>query len=131
MLIIFSLGITGCEENVNIDKNNNENTRPNTETIAKGDILPDKIYFFYQNTCPHCHTAMEYINNNYENLPLVMINIGDVKGYRLFIQSVKKFELGNQVGTPLIVMNDSYIMGWSDESISLFDEQVKELLNKS
>ena len=40
------------------------------------DLSADEIYFFYQETCPHCHTAAQYIKNKY---PALKINERDIK----------------------------------------------------
>ena len=94
---------------------------------TKEDALLDtnKVYFFYSNTCPHCHHALDYINQKYPNLQLTMVNISNTEGYDLFVSCAKNFKLGDQIGTPLFCMGDKYIMGWSLEYEAKFDEYVK------
>ena len=85
----------------------------------------DKIYFFYQSTCPHCHHALEYINRAAPDVTLEMFSI-EGEGRDLFIECARKFNLPrNSIGTPLICMGDNYIMGWSQSYEVLFDEYVK------
>lgn len=88
-------------------------------------LLPNKIYFFYQNTCQHCHDALQHINSLQKDLPIIAINIADNSGYQLFVKCAKKFNLGNNIGTPLFCIGDKYIMGWSNENAKLFDEYTK------
>ncbi len=97
---------------------------------TKEDALLDtnKVYFFYSNTCPHCHHALNYINQKYPNLQLSMVNVGNPEGYDLFVHCAEKFKLGNQIGTPLFCMGDKYIMGWSQEYEARFDEYIKPYL---
>lgn len=88
----------------------------------------DKVYFFYSNSCPHCHHALDYINQKYPNLQLSMINVGSPEGYDLLVRCAQEFKLGNQIGTPLFCMGDKYIMGWSQEHEVKFDEYIKPYL---
>lgn len=85
---------------------------------------PNKVYFFYQSTCPHCHHALEYINHSAPEVRLEMISV-DGANNDLFIQCVEKFNLPmDSIGTPLICMGDNYLMGWSPEYEVKFDEYV-------
>ncbi len=85
---------------------------------------PDKIYFFYSNSCPHCHDALEYINKKYPNLKLSMVNVGTAEGYNLLIKCAQDFNLGNQIGTPFFCMGDKQLMGWSPQLAKRFDQYV-------
>ena len=100
-----------------------DNASKQTEEIA-----PDKIYFFFSNTCPHCHHALEYINAKYPNLEMAMVNVGNPEGLRMLAQAAKDFEMGDSVGTPLMVCGDNYLMGWSVEYEPRFDEYVRPYL---
>lgn len=105
----------------------------NQENANKLD--PNKVYFFYQSTCPHCHHALEYINRSAPEVSLEMLSI-DGPGRELFIQCVEKFDLPrNSIGTPLICMGDNYLMGWSSEYEIKFDEyiapyRIKDVMQK-
>lgn len=93
----------------------------------KEKLEDDKVYFFYQTTCPHCHIALEDINRIAPDLELYMYEISG-SGRELFIQCVEKFDLPrNQIGTPLICMGNSYIMGWSGEEAIKFADYVDKL----
>lgn len=88
-------------------------------------LADDKVYFFFSNTCPHCHHALEYINAKYPNLEMAMVNVGNPEGLDLLVKAAQKFKLGNNVGTPLIVFGDKYLMGWSSEYETEFDKYVR------
>lgn len=93
------------------------------------DLDNSKIYHFYQPMCPHCHEAIDYINAQYPGLKMELININSGReNFDLFMRCVRKFKLGNQIGTPLFCMGNRYIMGWSDEQKLQFDEYVKDFL---
>lgn len=94
------------------------------------EIDNNKIYFFYSNYCPHCHDALGYLNANYPNLKLSMVNVNTPSGNELLFKCAKKFKLGNRIGTPLFCMGNNYIMGWSDQNAAQFEEYVKPYLNK-
>ncbi len=100
-----------------------DNASKQTEEIA-----PDKIYFFFSNTCPHCHDALNYLNKKYPNLEISMTNVGNPEGFELFVKCARKFNLGNQIGTPLFCMGENHLMGWSPESEKEFDEYVKPFI---
>ncbi len=87
-----------------------------------------KVYFFYSSTCPHCHEAIEYINDVAPGLELEIFEVRGV-GRDLFLQCVEKFDIpGDVIGTPLICMGDNYIMGWSPVEAVKFDEYVKPFI---
>ena len=49
--VLFSLSAVAC---------NSENDIQN--------LSKDVVYFFYQETCPHCHTAGQYIKDNHPRM---------------------------------------------------------------
>lgn len=99
--------------------------RQKTETAALDD---GKIYFFYYNECPYCHDAIDYIDRQYPNLNMAMVNIHVGNGFELFKACGEKFRLGNSIGTPLFCMGGKYLMGWSENNVRKFDEYVKPYL---
>lgn len=117
------LMLTGCEKAS--DKQSVE-TQTATQDVSQQQLDSDKIYFFYSNTCPHCHDALEYLNSKYPDLELTMVNVGTPDGYNLLIESARKFNLGNMIGTPLFVMGDEHLMGWAPEYEAKFDTYVRK-----
>lgn len=95
---------------------------------AAEEIAPEKIYLFYSNSCPHCHDAIEYLNKNYPDLKVTMVNVANRQGYELFARCAQKFKLGRMIGTPLFCMGNDYLMGWSPETANRFDVLVKPFL---
>lgn len=94
---------------------------------AENVLESDKIYNFYQPSCPHCHEAINYINAKYPNVKMELVNItSGHDNYNLFMQCAKKFRLGREIGTPLFCMGNQYIMGWSQQQQEEFDEYVKD-----
>ena len=94
------------------------------------DLSADEIYFFYQETCPHCHTAAQYIKNKY---PRLKINSRDIKlpgNMALFKKAVAAYNIRGVAGTPLICFGEHYIMGWGQQDRELFDYYAQPYLQK-
>ncbi len=96
---------------------------------ADTELAANKIYLFYSNSCPHCHDALEYINQKYPNLKISMVNVANTEGRELLFRCAQKFKLGRTIGTPLFCMGDNHIMGWSTEKQNQFDQLVKPFLH--
>ncbi len=99
-------------------------------SAQKSNLKDDEIYFFYSNSCPHCHHALEYMNKKYPNLEIAMVNVANPQGYDLLVEAAQKYKLGNNVGTPLITFGDNYIMGWAKQYEAKFDEYCKPYMKK-
>ena len=88
-------------------------------------LSADMVYFFYQETCPHCHDAAAYLHENYPNAKIKALNVKMPGNMKLFAEAVKTYKVGNQAGTPLICFGENYIMGWSDEDKKMLDVWIK------
>lgn len=95
---------------------------------SDNDLSKDKIYFFYQTTCPHCHDAAAYIKKNYPNLKITSLDIKLPGNMRLFEKSIKNYKISGSAGTPLLIMGDHYLMGWDESERMKFDLYVKPYL---
>lgn len=89
------------------------------------DLRDDRIYFFYQTTCPHCHDAAQYVKANYPNLKITSLDIKLPGNMRLFEKAIQKYAITGPKGTPLFLLGDKYIMGWSGAKQDEFDLYVK------
>ena len=101
----------------------------NSQSSSQEALDNHKIYLFYHNECPYCIQDMDYINQNYPDLEVTMVNIYNNGGMKLLQQCAAKFNLGEQIGTPLFCFGDKYIMGWSQENISLFNQYATDFIN--
>lgn len=88
-------------------------------------LSADMVYFFYQETCPHCHDAAAYLHENHPNAKIKALNIKMPGNMKLFSEAVMTYKIGNQAGTPLICFGENYIMGWSDEDKKMLDVWIK------
>lgn len=95
----------------------------NEEDITS--LSQNEVYFFYQESCPHCHEAAKYIKENHANAKVKAFDIKMPGNLRLFAESVKAYDITTPAGTPLICFGKSYIMGWSDEDKEKLDYLIK------
>ena len=89
-------------------------------------LSQERVYFFYQETCAHCHTAAEYIKEKHPQLKIKALDIKMPGNRRLFDQAARDYGLGNMVGTPLICFGKNYIMGWGDDAPQQFDKYAED-----
>lgn len=90
----------------------------------------EQILFFTHEGCPYCEKAMAYINSNYKQLPIQVLEVSKPENMRKFVACANKFKLDKRkLGTPLICMKDNYILGWSDMDAAKFRKFVKPYLN--
>ena len=98
----------------------------NEDTIR--DLSASQVYFFYQDSCFHCHDAAKYIKNKYPHLKIISRDIKLPGNWGLFRQAVGDYNITGATGTPLICFGDKYIMGWSQDDEYLFDIYIKPYL---
>lgn len=113
--ILLIMGISACskKENMNAD-----------------------VVIFSQKGCSHCIHAMAFINGDLKKIiPDVTILEYDINenrhNYELFAHTARKFKLGNQIGTPLIVVGESHIMGWTTDNQNKLIELIKQKKSKN
>lgn len=81
----------------------------------KEEFRSDTIYLFWQPGCSHCHHAINFFNNELSTVRVEMIDVSKKEGYEKLMRAIKKFKLGNEIATPLFVVKDKTVMGWSNE----------------
>lgn len=96
-----------------------------SQSTKEIEIDNGKIYFFFSETCPHCHDALRYIKQAHPDLHFTMVDVADPQGYKLFVKCARKFKLGHNIGTPLFCMGNNYLMGWAPEYETRFDQYTK------
>lgn len=109
LLLVAMLGLSGC------DSKNQED---------------GKIYLFYSDACPHCHEAMAYLDQKHQDWPVERIDVNTPKGREMIFKYARKFKLGDRLGTPLFVIGDNYVMGWSQSDARRFDRLAERYLNE-
>ena len=88
-------------------------------------LSQNEVYFFYQQSCPHCHTAAQYIKEKYPHLKIKGLDIAMPGNKRMFQEAAKTYKVGFTAGTPLICFGKKHIMGWGADAPAQFDLFVK------
>lgn len=88
----------------------------------------DEIYVFSQPGCGHCDNARLYMQRYYKDYPIKEINIRQGNNMGLLLGYAKKFNVPqNELGTPFIVLDNEYVMGWGEEQIKKFNKYAKKI----
>ena len=75
------------------------------------------ITVYYSPTCPHCHHARDFINNNlvyeYPNLTVSEVNVMNAENGPVVEEAFKKCEYESH-GVPVIVIGEKCFQGYAD-----------------
>ena len=92
----------------------------------------NRIYVFSQPGCIHCEHAKSYMNRYYANYDIKDMNIREGNNMGYMLRYARKYKISEQnLGTPLIIMGDNYVMGWGTEQQRDFNRYVKNFTPKS
>lgn len=92
----------------------------------------NRIYVFSQPGCIHCEHAKSYMNRYYANYDIQDMNIREGNNMGYMLRYARKYKISEQnLGTPLIIMGDNYVMGWGTEQQRDFNRYVKNFTPKS
>ena len=88
-----------------------------------------EVLFFTKSMCPYCNHAAAYLSTQYPDLAVTFVDIETPAGWERFLETVDALKLDTRrLGTPLIVVGDRYILGWSTEEKKNLDALVGPLL---
>lgn len=80
-----------------------------------------EMLLFYSPTCPHCHAAMEFLDNKvakkYPELKITKHNTSTRSGANYYMYYKKKLQWDGN-GVPVAVFGDKYEMGFGSEDNS-------------
>ena len=104
LLFIIISAKEGLFHQVKIDKN--------LENINK-----DNLLVFVQDGCPHCAHAEDFLNNaNIKSVNVVYHNLKNKNSLALLFQNITRLNIPkDQLGTPIFIFNDKYIIGFGEE----------------
>ncbi len=93
------------------------------------------IYFFYSDTCPHCHKEMEYLkeinDGKYKNkINITYYEISE-DGVIDMLGKVKNIFSVKSNGVPFTIVEDEYLLGFSDSLSSRLDYMIDSHLDSS
>lgn len=88
-----------------------------------------KFYLFYQESCPHCHDEMEFINSIKDEYPTVDFVFYEISlnemNYNFYNKVLKKTKI-NANGVPFTIIGTDYYVGFNEE----ISKNMVESLNK-
>lgn len=125
VLLLICGFITACEE-----KKNDETNLAVSEQIETVDLQQTpEVLFFTKNMCPYCNHAAAYLSTQYPDVSVSFIDIETSDGWERFLETVDALQLNTQrLGTPLIVVGQQYILGWSPDEEKKLDDLLKSFL---
>lgn len=91
----------------------------------------ERFYFFYSDSCPHCHEAMPFVESLEKEFPNIEFNKLEVSGHpeHLAIFNKKMEKLGTQAGgVPTFVFKDKYLVGFKK---GVFEEKIRAMIADS
>ena len=85
----------------------------NVESIHKNELS-----IFVQDGCIHCQRAEEFFNNNkFDNINVVYYNLKDRDSLAFLFKNITRLNIPqSELGTPIFVLDNNYIIGFSEES---------------
>lgn len=98
---------------------------------SASDIKNNELSVFVQDGCIHCEHAENFLNNNkFENINIVFYNLEDNDSLNFLFKQVSRLNIPrDQLGTPIIVFGDKYIIGFGEAEKSRLIEIINEKKN--
>lgn len=90
----------------------------------------DVFYFFYSDSCPHCHEAMPFVEELEKERPDITFKKLEVSGNEvnraLFRKKAEKLGIKGG-GVPTFVFKDKYVVGFRK---GVFEEKIRAIIGK-
>ena len=90
----------------------------------------ERFYFFYSDSCPHCHEAMPFVEElekEFPNIEFKKLELSKVpENMAIFNKKVEKLGIKGG-GVPTFVFRDQYIVGFKK---GVFEEKIRAMINK-
>ena len=106
------------------------------ERVALSSLPSDTVIMFSKTGCSHCREAMAFIDTvvrrEYPDVPIHILNVDTSDNMAKLWAVVRHHRLNpERVGTPLIVINDRVMMGWTKNHEKLLLSAIRALSQKS
>ena len=90
----------------------------------------ERFYFFYSDSCPHCHEAMPFVEElekEFPNIEFKKLELSKApENMAIFNKKVEKLGIKGG-GVPTFVFRDQYIVGFKKGA---FEEKIRAMINK-
>lgn len=95
------------------------------------DINSNELSVFVQDGCIHCKQAEEFLNNNkFDNISVVFYNLKDESSLNYLFKQVARLNIPqDNLGTPILVLDNKYIIGFGEAEKALLIEMINEKKN--
>ena len=90
-------------------------------------ILDNRAYIFYLESCPMCREAMTHINTKYPNRPDIIWKDLTTKEGLAYLKACKKKLNIPTIGLPLFCIGKTHYSGWSGTAAKRFDILLEEM----
>ena len=90
----------------------------------------ERFYFFYSESCPHCHEAMPFVEElekEFPNIEFKKLEVSQVpENLAIFNKKVEKLGIKGG-GVPTFVFRDQYVVGFKKGA---FEDRIRAMINK-
>ena len=90
----------------------------------------ERFYFFYSDSCPHCHEAMPFMEKLEKEFPDIEFKKLEVskspENLAIFQKKIEKLGIKGS-GVPTFVFKDKYVVGFKKGS---FEEKIRAMIGK-
>lgn len=87
----------------------------NSYAVTKKEVL------IFSQPCHYCELLKAYLEPNiipnYPEFEFRTIDVQKPSNKDLLFEYVKKYDIKGEIGLPLMIIGDNYMMGWSDDFI--------------
>lgn len=100
----------------------------NAESLSNNS---NELSVFIQDGCIHCEHAEEFLNNNkFDNINVVYYNLKYNNSVNLLLKEISRLNIPKEnLGTPIFVIGDKYIIGFGEEKKQELIDQINEKKN--
>lgn len=100
----------------------------NAESLSNNS---NELSVFVQDGCIHCEHAEEFLNNNkFDNINIVYYNLKDNDSVNLLLKEISRLNIPREnLGTPIFVIGNKYIIGFGEEEKQELIDQINEKKN--
>lgn len=94
-------------------------------------INKNELLVFIQDGCVHCEHAENFLNNNkFDNIEVKYYNLKDKNSLNLLFKQISRLNIPKEnLGTPIFVIDDKYIIGFGEEEKEMLINIINEKKN--
>lgn len=104
--------------------------KANSMEAGRASYSPDKFVIFYSPTCPHCHDALEFIDNKlskkYPEIDFMPVN-GE-KQFDMFMRYKHELGFGN-FAVPRVAFNGETLLGFNNSMKAKYRDMIESYLD--